>query len=41
LVTNLPDVTARQVVWLYQNRWSIEISQPHYDSSEHLSLAAA
>lgn len=24
LVTNLPDVTARQVVWLYQNRWSIE-----------------
>ena len=25
LVTNLPDVTARQVVWLYQNRWSIEL----------------
>lgn len=24
-VTNLPDVTARQVVWLYQNRWSIEL----------------
>ena len=25
LVTNLPDVTARQVVWLYQFRWSIEL----------------
>jgi hypothetical protein len=25
LVTNLPDVTARQVIWLYQNRWSIEL----------------
>jgi hypothetical protein len=25
LVTNLPKVTARQVVWLYQNRWSIEL----------------
>ena len=25
LVTNLPHVTARQVVWLYQNRWSIEL----------------
>ena len=25
LVTNLPDATARQVVSLYQNRWSIEL----------------
>jgi hypothetical protein len=25
LVTNLPHVTARQVVWLYQNRWSVEL----------------
>ena len=25
LVTNLPDVTARQVVWLYQFRWSVEL----------------
>lgn len=25
LVTNLPDVTARQVVYIYQNRWSIEL----------------
>jgi hypothetical protein len=25
LVTNLPNVTARQVVWLYQNRWSVEL----------------
>ena len=25
LVTNLPNVTARQVVWLYQFRWSIEL----------------
>jgi hypothetical protein len=25
LVTNLPPVTARQVVWLYQNRWSVEL----------------
>jgi DDE family transposase len=25
LVSNLPDVTARQVVWLYQFRWSIEL----------------
>jgi hypothetical protein len=24
LVTNLPHVPARQVVWLYQNRWSVE-----------------
>ena len=24
-MTNLPNVTARQVVWLYQNRWSIEL----------------
>jgi hypothetical protein len=26
LVTNLPHVTARQVVWLSQNRWSIGVS---------------
>jgi hypothetical protein len=26
LVTNLPDATARQVVSLYQNRWSIGVS---------------
>jgi hypothetical protein len=25
LVTNLPHVTARQVLWLYQNRWSVEL----------------
>jgi hypothetical protein len=25
LVTNLPRVTARHVVWLYQNRWSVEL----------------
>lgn len=25
LVTTLPQVTARQVVWLYQNRWSVEL----------------
>jgi hypothetical protein len=25
LVTNLPDVTARQVLWLYQFRWSVEL----------------
>jgi len=29
-----------RVEW-YGCRWGIEISQPHYDSSEHLSLAAA
>ena len=25
LVTNLPDATAREVVGLYQNRWSVEL----------------
>jgi hypothetical protein len=25
LVTNLPDVTARQVIWFYQFRWSVEL----------------
>jgi Transposase DDE domain len=25
LVTNLPDVTARQVIWLYQFRWRVEL----------------
>jgi hypothetical protein len=25
LVTTLPQVTARQVLWLYQNRWSVEL----------------
>jgi Transposase DDE domain len=41
LVTNLLEVTARQVVDVYRRRWSVEISQPHYGSREHLSLAAA
>ena len=26
---------------LYRQRWQVEISQPHYGSREHLSLAAA
>jgi len=26
---------------LYRRRWQVEISQPHYGSREHLSLAAA
>ena len=29
LVTNLPDVTARQVIWLYQFRWSVELINRH------------
>jgi len=29
LVTNLPDVTARQVIWLYQFRWSVERINRH------------
>jgi hypothetical protein len=32
LVTNLPDVTARQGVWLYQTRWSIELVNRHLKS---------
>jgi hypothetical protein len=24
-VTNLPDATAREVVGIYQNRWSVEL----------------
>jgi hypothetical protein len=40
-VTHLDGVTASTVLSLYAWRWGVEISQPHYDSSESLSLAAA
>jgi hypothetical protein len=40
-VTNLKDVKASTVLSLYAWRWGVEIFQPYYDSSEHLSLSAA
>jgi hypothetical protein len=44
LVTTLLDPESYPVTdlaELYRQRWQIEISQPHYGSREHLSLAAA
>ena len=41
LVSNRVDWNAQRIMTLYVHRWPIEISQPHYGSSEHLSLAAA
>jgi SRSO17 transposase len=32
LVTHLPDATAREIVGLYQNRWSIELINQHLKS---------
>jgi hypothetical protein len=41
LVTNLPDVRARQVVDVYRRRWSVEISQLYCGSREHSYFTAA
>ena len=41
LVTNRVDWSAAKIISLYSQRWPTEISQPHYGSREHLSLAAA
>jgi hypothetical protein len=41
LVTNLAALTPSQVVGIYQKRWAVEISQPHYGSREHLYFTAA
>jgi hypothetical protein len=44
LVTTLVDAEVYRVAdlaELYRQRWQVEISQPHYGSREHLSLAAA
>jgi hypothetical protein len=44
LVTTLFDAEAYRVselAELYHRRWQVEISQPHYGTREHLSLAAA
>jgi hypothetical protein len=40
-VTTLAALTPSQVVGIYQKRWAIEISQPHYGARERLSLTAA
>jgi hypothetical protein len=41
-LTNLPLwIGPRQVADPYRTRWAVEISQPYYDSREHLSPAAA
>jgi len=41
LVTNRLDLAAELVALAYRYRWAVEISQPHYDSSESLYLTAA